>query len=411
MIPGSKGCVAKCTFCHRWEKGIRYIPPELVVSRLERLIQCYNIKFISVSDENFGTDRKWLAEFCERIKPLDILWRVSGMRVNCITLEQLTMMKDAGCVSVMFGMETGSPRMLEVMEKKTTQADNENAMKWTIGHGLHTIVQLVLGMPGETPGTVRETISFCKMANCLSPDQSPNDLSANYAQALPGTPLYEFARHRGLIKPGLDGEEEYLLAISDRDAHDEVTTINFTDYPKLTCEVWRPLITIEVNYAYVQKYGIAHYLERTLANREFFTSPREDEGYYANPKRLVDASSATDTVRDTHTAIELNDRSKPPSLRRLLLTRKLGLALICYPRLAYHIRHFLIFLVIYKNLQRNGGAYTMGLIREYLAYQLSRPFHRKDNQYGYKSLRRSVRDDLGTIPTDDPAMAPLRAGR
>ncbi len=68
-------------------------------------------------------------------------------------------------------------------------------------------------MPGETPETVQETADFCKYALTLSPTQNPNDLSINYAQALPGTPMYEYARHKGLIGQDLDGEEEYLLKI------------------------------------------------------------------------------------------------------------------------------------------------------------------------------------------------------
>lgn len=411
MIPGAKGCVAKCTFCHRWEKGIRYIPPSLFVERLEHMIERYNVGFIAVADENFGTDRKWLQEFCELMKKTDVLWIVSGMRVNCITPEQIAMMRDAGCVMVLYGMETGSPRMLEVMEKKTKQVDNENAMRWTIEGGLHTIVQLVLGMPGENPETVRETIEFSKMANTLSAAQSPNDLSVNYAQALPGTPLYEFARHRGKIGSGLDGEEEYLLRISDRDAHDEVTTINFTDYPSLICETWRPLIAVEVNYAFVKKFGIDTYLERTLADKEFFAQPNEDTGYFANPKRIVDAGRATNTIRDVTQAIQLTRRNVTPSIWQLYKARKFGLALICYPRLAYYLRHVMLLLVIYKNLQRNGRPYTMKLVREYLAYRVKWLFGRRTADHTFKSLRRTVRDDLGEIPTDDKAMAPLRAGR
>ena len=411
LIPAAKGCVARCTFCHRWDKGIRYIPPDLFVARLKTMIERYDIGFISVADENFGTDRRWLKEFCEKIKPLDILWRVGGMRVNCVTPEQLAMMKDAGCVAILYGMETGSPRMLEVMEKKTKQSDNENAMRWTIDAGLHTIVQLVLGMPGETPATVRETTEFAKWANTLSPIQTPNDLSVNFAQALPGTPLYEFARHKGLIDAGLDGEEAYLLRISDKDAHDEVTTLNFTDYPSLVCETWRTRMTTEVNYAYVNKFGFDHYMKVTLGHRELFVVPREDEGYFANPKRLVDTSLATNTLNEQAETVHLGADGHPPSLLWLLRRKKFGLALICYPRLAYRLRHFMIFLTILKNLQRNGSAYTLGLIAEYLRYKLKAPAPGSAIASPYRSLRKIVDQELGALPSDSAAMAPLRKGR
>ena len=411
LIPAAKGCVARCTFCHRWDKGIRYIPPDLFIDRLKAMIERFGIGFISVADENFGTDRKWLKEFCEKIKPLDILWRVGGMRVNSVTPEQLAMMKDAGCSAILFGMETGSPRMLEVMEKKTKQADNENAMRWTIDAGLHTIVQLVLGMPGETPETVGETTEFAKWANSLSPIQSPNDLSVNFAQALPGTPLYEFARHKGLIASGIDGEEAYLLRISDKDAHDDVTTLNFTDFPSLVCAAWRTRMMIEVNYAYLKKFGVEHYMKKTLGHRELFELPREDEGYFANPKRLVDTSLATSTVNEQAEMVRLGADGRPPSLLWLVSRKKFGLVLICYPRLAYRFRHFMIFLTVLNNLQRNGVVYTLDLLGEYLLYNLKRLVPNSGVASRYRSLRKIVDQELGVLPTDSAAMAPLRRGR
>ncbi|MEQ9325841.1 MAG: radical SAM protein, partial [Rhodospirillales bacterium] len=227
----AKGCVSRCTFCHRWDKGIRFIPVPVVMERLDELIRDYDVGYLNISDENFGTDRRWLKEFCGEIAKRDVLWTV-GTRVTGITEEMVEMMKDAGCVAIIYGNETGSKRMLEIMEKKVSIQDNYEAMRWTIERGLRSVVQLVLGMPGECPETIRETIEYVKYCNTIDPRQNPNDLSINYAQALPGTPLYEFARSKGMIGRSLEEEEAYLLSISDRDAHDEYTTLNFTDYPK-----------------------------------------------------------------------------------------------------------------------------------------------------------------------------------
>jgi anaerobic magnesium-protoporphyrin IX monomethyl ester cyclase len=410
LIPAAKGCVAKCTFCHRFDKGIRYIPPDDFIRRLKISIEKYNIGFVAVADENFGTDQRWLREFCEKIKSLDILWRVAGMRVNCVSPEILKLMRESGCVAILYGMETGSPKMLEVMEKKTKQEDNINAMQWTLDAGLTTVVQLVIGMPGESPQTIRETIDFTKWANSLRKDQSPNDLSINYAQALPGTPLYEFARHRGMIAAGREGEEEYLLRISDKDAHDEVTTLNFTDYPKLITEVWRPRITIETNHAYVRKFGIEHYMSVTLFNSDFFSWPSDDEGYFANPKRLVDTSVATSTLNEEIDIIALKKPGIAPPLLRLIKERRLGVAMICYPRTAYFFRHFLIFLVLFKNLTRNGAGYTWGLIKEYFRYRFRKISAFGSTKTAPRSLRKVV-NDLGVLGDDSPEMAVLRKGR
>jgi anaerobic magnesium-protoporphyrin IX monomethyl ester cyclase len=410
-LHASKGCVAKCTFCHRWDKGIRYIPVDLIMARLHELIDKHDIGFLIVADENFGTDRRWLKEFCDKIKPLDLLWRVVGMRVNCISPEYIAMMRDAGCVTVIYGMETGSARMLQIMEKKVKIEDNYNAMKWTVEAGPYTIIQLVLGMPGETPDTVRETIEFCKFGMSLDARQNPNDLSINYAQALPGTPLYEFGRRKGLIGADLDGEEAYLLRISDTDAHDEVTTLNFTDYPSLTCQTWRPLIQIETNHHYVRKHGIDHYRRVLLNDANFFRKKRSDSGYFANPKRLVDRSLTSDRVHGVKDTYDLDDDQRMPSLWSFIRGGNLGLALICYPVLAYRLRRLLPLMVLFKAASRSGLSYAVGLLRDYLRWRFKGATGMRLLNSGYKSLRKIVDDDIGPLPSDVTAMEPLRKGR
>lgn len=409
----SKGCVARCTFCHRFDKGIRYIPVDLLVERLQELRDRHGVGFFAVGDENFGTDKRWLTEFCEKVKPLDMLWRVVGMRVNCVNPDLIAMMRDAGCVTLMYGMETGSEKMLQIMEKKVKLIDNYNAMEWTVKANLYTVVQLVIGMPGETSETIRETIAFCKFAMTLAPQQNPNDLSINYAQALPGTPLYDFARARGMIAAGIDGEERYLSQISDRDAHDETSTLNFTDVPVLTARTWRPLITIEVNYAYVRKYGIGHYHQVLLSDTNHFKRKRKRaiDGYFANPKQLVERSLAVDSLHDTKEAVELDgDAPSLPPLAGLLRQRNLGLAIICYPVLAYRLRHFLPLMVLLKVMGSAGLAPAWRLVREWAAHRLRRGGPR-NLATEYRSLRKVVDDSPILAELDSPAMVPLRKGR
>jgi anaerobic magnesium-protoporphyrin IX monomethyl ester cyclase len=412
LLPASKGCVAKCTFCHRWDKGIRYVPSNLVIDRIIELRDRFNVGFLSIADENFGTDRRWLKDFCAQIKSLDMLWWVAGMRVNCISPEQITMMKDAGCIGILYGMETGSAKILQIMEKKTTVEDNINAMRWTVGAGVATVVQLVLGMPGESPETVSETIQFCQTAMTLDKNQNPNELSINYAQALPGTPLYEYGRHKELIGQTLEDEEGYLLSISDKDAHDEITTVNFTDYPALEHQSWRPRITIETNYAFVRKYGIEQYLRNLMGDGRFFEQEIDDRGYFANPKRLVDTGMTTNSihgVREKHTID--NAAPKVPGLWALISTNQFGLAMICHPMLFYRLRHFLPLLVFAKNLSRVPLAYNIKSLHQYLLFKLGLTRVASRFSHEYKSLRKIVNEDLGALVSDDVAMAPLRKGR
>jgi hypothetical protein len=215
----------------------------------------HGVSFIDVCDENFGSDAKLTHELVDRLGEMDIAWRCAGVRAHTVTKEVLLHWKRNGCTAVNYGVESGSQRMLDIMEKKTSVEDNINALRWTAEAGLNTVVQLVIGMPGETNQTIRETIEFLKTVSSsliVSQKKAPSDfISVNYAQALPGTPLYEWAREHGYIGIEIDDEEKYLLRVSDIDAYAEDHFINYTGLPMLQVLMWRPWITAELDYVHL----------------------------------------------------------------------------------------------------------------------------------------------------------------
>lgn len=242
----AKGCIARCTFCHRWEQGYRVRPTKDVIDHVRDLMDRYNVRFLQVSDENFGADRKAAWEIATRLGELGIRWKVAGVRAGTVSKESLEYWKQNGCTTTIYGIESGSKKMLEVMEKKATVEKNINALRWTGEAGLETVVQLVIAMPGEDDSTIHETIAFLKEVTPFIKgwkDKLPSDLiSINYAQALPGTPLYEYAREHGLIGSSIDEEEKYLMQISDTDAYSQDHFLNMTGLPLLKVLMWRSLI-------------------------------------------------------------------------------------------------------------------------------------------------------------------------
>jgi radical SAM superfamily enzyme YgiQ (UPF0313 family) len=167
------------------------------------------------------------------------------VRARTVDLDLLKRMREAGCVAVYYGFETGSPEMLKVMEKNLKLEDNLRAARATHDAGLFTMYQIILGMPGETPKTVRDTIGMLKQITEFLPDPPYRRLSINFAQALPGTPLYEYARQRGLVGPKQEDEEAYLLSVSDVPAGEDTTFLNFTRHPYLMVQSWRPRLLYE----------------------------------------------------------------------------------------------------------------------------------------------------------------------
>jgi anaerobic magnesium-protoporphyrin IX monomethyl ester cyclase len=418
-IPGSKGCVARCNFCHRWDKGIRYIPVPIVMERLDMMIQKYDVGFVEFADENFGTDKKWLIQFIQEVKKRDLLWRVGGMRVNTITSDLIRQMKEAGCVAIFYGMESGSQKMLDVMEKVTKVEQNYNAVKWMAESNVFTIVQLIIGMPGETPETIKETSRFSSFFVEQSPNNNPNLLSINFAQALPGTSLYEMGRHMGRIGQTINTEEEYLIKVSDRDARDGETYVNFTDYPQLLLEKWHYEIQNITRHAYIEKWGLNNYYKVVMGNKQRYQDLAEvqkyikkrDSGYYADPARTAEAISDDYRSMNDRKEETVFDPKQIPSLWSLFRQNSLGAAASFYPKFFWRARSIIIIFVILNCFRKMSAVYCVKLLAEYIGFQITSIFIKKRSQLnaGYMSLRKFLRKK--TTPYDNPAMAILRKGR
>ncbi len=253
----SKGCVARCTFCHRFEKGYRVKPNEKIIEHIKFLKEKYNVAQLDIGDENFGSYKDQSKKLVEEINKLGIKWKAAGVRAHTVSLDLLKFYKANGCEVIIYGIESGSKKMLEVMEKKVKLEQNINALQWTYQAKLPTIVQLIIAMPGEDDNTIDETIEFLKDTLSFYPDNFRKLLSykvsINYAQALPGTPLYEHAREKGFIPKDIDGEEKYLEFISDKDAYSNEHFINYTQQPLLKVLSWRYKINWNLWRAHAKK--------------------------------------------------------------------------------------------------------------------------------------------------------------
>jgi len=397
----SKGCVGRCTFCHRWEKGIRNIPVPIVMERLRYIVDSYNVGFITFGDECFGSNRRWLMEFCKAVKEFDVLWRVSGMRVDSASPEHLGMMRNAGCSVADFGMETGSKKMLRVIGKKAKVEQHYNVLKWMQDAGLHTTIQLVLGMPGENWETIKETARLVEYNATLAENKDPLDISINYAQALPGTPLYEYARSHNLIGQTIDDEEKYLIAISDRDASDEATTLQLSGYPKLVTEQWRPYLILWAAKTYIEKFGIEAYHKRLLESKYFSGSPCSDE---------IDVSGHSDSIRNVWKPVIIKG-DRLPGFYDLFRSGKWRVLLVRYPLLLWRLRFLLPLMVLGFSWRRNSIRYVAGIVREYIKDVLYARKGKARFPFEYKSLREIVEQHIGPLPADNPAVLPLRRGR
>jgi len=159
----SRGCPFKCIFCvGRKMVGakVRYLSPEKVVDELEYL-SSLNFDQINIADDIFTTSKRHCLAVCDEIMRRKIKTKWSAFaRVDTVSREVLGKMKEAGCSVVSFGVETGNRGILKTIKKGITLEQVIAAVKMCTDLDITPHASFILGLPGETPETLKETVDF-----------------------------------------------------------------------------------------------------------------------------------------------------------------------------------------------------------------------------------------------------------
>ncbi len=181
----SKGCPFKCSFCT--VAGTKWRPKsaEKTMEELRYLKSTYGIRTVSFFDETFTLDKKRVVRLCDALisEDLDIRW-YCNTRAHLVDLDLLKRMRQAGCRGISYGIESGSQSILDHADKCVTVEQARNAISWARQARIKTFASFILGLPGETWETVRQTIDFVG-------ETMPNSAEFNVAVPYPGTRLYE----------------------------------------------------------------------------------------------------------------------------------------------------------------------------------------------------------------------------
>jgi radical SAM superfamily enzyme YgiQ (UPF0313 family) len=197
-LAASRGCVFWCEFCatvRMHGRKFRMRSPKNIVDELEFLHKTYGVNKFTFCDDAFTVDQARIEELCREItdRKMKIQWNC-GTRVDMVTRELLVKMKEAGCISVWFGVESGSQQVLDAMKKGISIEQTVRVFGWVRELGLKPVPNVVLGFPGETKETAWKTIKFIERI-------SPGDVGFyNVATPFPGTPLYDLVKENGWLK-------------------------------------------------------------------------------------------------------------------------------------------------------------------------------------------------------------------
>ncbi len=193
----TRGCAGNCTFCGSpkfWNRKVRFHSPQYFVNQLEMLYQ-RGVRFFYVSDDTFTMREDDVIEICKKIieKNLNISWAAIS-RVNYISDAMLYQMRKAGCIQISYGIESGSEKIRELLNKKITTEQIKRAFSLTTRYGILARAYFIYGCPGENDETVQETID-------LILEIKPLSVIFYILDVFPGTALYdEFMEKFGLTE-------------------------------------------------------------------------------------------------------------------------------------------------------------------------------------------------------------------
>ena len=193
-IISSRGCPFACDFCSRPVFGstFRERSASNISDEVEQVLSL-GYERVFFQDDCFTLTKRRVKEFCEVVKRrgLQFNWECLS-RVDTLDYEMALEMKAAGCEQVFFGLESGSDRILKIMNKSTTADRGRKAVEAANIAGLKTGAFFIIGYPGDDDDTMIETFSF---ASKLPLDY----LSFTLPYPIPGTGLYERVKNDILI--------------------------------------------------------------------------------------------------------------------------------------------------------------------------------------------------------------------
>jgi len=217
----SRGCPAGCKYCIKhvsYQWSVRLLSPQRVVQEIRTLYD-RGIRNIHMYADLFTVNREQVMGICQLIlkKGLKIRWTCNS-RVDYVDEEMLMAMGQAGCWMISWGIESGNEAILKKAAKGANPKKAHQALMWARKAGIKNWGYFIIGLPGETVETIRETIDLSKSL--------PLELALFHVAApYPGTPFFFEVVEKGWFREGtqweqVDMDKETVLQYENLSAED-----------------------------------------------------------------------------------------------------------------------------------------------------------------------------------------------
>ena len=267
ILLSSRGCPYACKFCFKVTRQPRYRSAESVHKEIEQILSM-GIKNIHFMDDLLVIHIKRVKEIFDPIDPkLGIKFKVRA-RANLVTEEIVEYLASKGITEIVCGYESGSNKLLKLMNKGTTAEQNVHAIKTIKKYGIKAFADIMFMYPGENMNTARETVQFIKNAK-------PSYVNWCFLGALNGTPVALELKSKGLLEGKYSVKQvpriiyDYLTPAEHKHLIEYISKEMDRYNRNLSAVLLPNLIDILLSSGYTQYKAILHHYRQSMFPRLF----------------------------------------------------------------------------------------------------------------------------------------------
>jgi radical SAM superfamily enzyme YgiQ (UPF0313 family) len=186
-VVASRGCPYRCNWCAKpiSQNKFQIRPARSVAAEIRELKEIYGVQHIWFGDDVFALNHHWVQDFADEIEAMHcaLPFKIQS-RADLMSPTTVADLKRAGCTEVWMGVESGSQKILNAMDKGLRVSDVITARSRLSDEGIRACFFLQFGYPGETWEDIQQTIALVR-------NTRPDDIGISFSYPLPGTVFYE----------------------------------------------------------------------------------------------------------------------------------------------------------------------------------------------------------------------------